>query len=137
MAANFKNMSKAQRRTYASDRFGRTIPDHANANDVLIDVLRLPPRRDPGNVETTNGNITRFEDAVHANHTDSCTVVETYLSDLGSYNSNQRGSLSGWLTVNCPQLFPEHCWSHGPSEDGTEYWITISGEDANVQWIFN
>lgn len=137
MAANFKNMSKAQLRTHASDNHGRTIPDHAAANDVLIDVLRLPPRRDPGNVETTNGNVTRFEDAVHAGHEGSCTTVETYLADLVSYDPNQRGSISNWLTTNCPVLFPEHCFSHGPSEDGTEYWVTISGDDANVQWVLS
>ena len=136
MARNFKNMSKAELISHASSK-GREIATDASDNEILIEVLRTRPSKDAGNRETVVGNITRFEDQVHVNHVDNCAIVENYLTELGSYSTDIQPELGNWLTVNCPQLFPEHCFSHGPNDEKTEYWITVSGTDANVQWIIS
>ena len=139
MAKNFKNMSKSELRSHAANTHNRAIPDHDDFRVVLIETLKLRPQQDSGNITHNSGiNLTRFEDNSHSRtveHTEACDVVENYLEALGSYDPVQQGDISRWLTVNCAQLFSEHCFSHGPNEDRTEYWITISGDTANVQWI--
>lgn len=135
MAKAFKNMKKVNMISHALEKHNVVIPEDSKYRQILIQVLKLRPSEDDNNARhIVTDELTRFEDIRHV-HSKQDISLETYLIGLGPYDQSKQSIISKWLTVNGTQLFPGHCFSYGPNEDRTEYWITISGDNANVQWL--
>ena len=135
MARAFKNMKKVNMISHALEKHNLVIPEDSKYRQILIQVLKLRPNNDDNNVQqNVTDNLTKFEDSLHV-WSKRESVLEDYLINLGPYDPSTQSNISKWLTVNGTQLFPGHCFSYGPNEDRTEYWITIAGDEANVQWI--
>jgi len=136
MARSFTKMGRDIMISHAALVHNVVIPVETKYRQILIQVIKMRPVFDDNDQSKWVGNHTiKYTDINHIGRDLQVDAVDSYLWSMNAYKPEKQGQISKWLTINCPQLFPDHCFSHGPDESNREYWLTVSGEKVNVQWV--